>query len=115
MHGNSPTSLPTTVVLAAKVGDRVAPGQPLCHVHRNAGGEPIAVDADGSYAFQVPSLQPWLIEVVTSPSGMSAKRRSMSATDATDTKKVSGSYAYVSPSGKNLGRTGVVLGVKYNF
>jgi pyrimidine-nucleoside phosphorylase len=27
------------VVLAAKVGDRVARGQPLCHVHRNPGGE----------------------------------------------------------------------------
>ena len=34
---------------------------------------------------------------------------------ATDTKKPGGSYAYVSPAGKNLGRTGVVLGVKYNF
>jgi pyrimidine-nucleoside phosphorylase/thymidine phosphorylase len=27
------------VVLAMKVGDRVARGQPLCHVHRNAAGE----------------------------------------------------------------------------
>lgn len=34
---------------------------------------------------------------------------------ATDTKRVAGSYAYISPSGKNLGRTGVVLAVKYNF
>jgi uncharacterized protein (TIGR02001 family) len=34
---------------------------------------------------------------------------------ATDTKKPGGSYAYISPKGKNLGRTGVVLGVKYNF
>ena len=34
---------------------------------------------------------------------------------ATDTKKINGGYAYVSPSGKNLGRTGVVLAVKYNF
>ena len=33
----------------------------------------------------------------------------------TDTKKIAGTYAYISPSGKNLGRTGVVLGVKYNF
>jgi uncharacterized protein (TIGR02001 family) len=32
-----------------------------------------------------------------------------------DTKKPGGNYAYISPSGKNLGRTGVVLGVKYNF
>jgi pyrimidine-nucleoside phosphorylase/thymidine phosphorylase len=28
------------VVLARKVGDRVEAGQPLCRVHRNAGGEP---------------------------------------------------------------------------
>ncbi len=34
---------------------------------------------------------------------------------ATDTKKPGGTYAYVSPSGKNLGRTGAVLGLKYNF
>jgi uncharacterized protein (TIGR02001 family) len=34
---------------------------------------------------------------------------------ATDTKKINGGYAYISPSGRNLGRTGVVLGVKYNF
>ena len=34
---------------------------------------------------------------------------------ATDTKKPGGNYAYVSPAGKNLGRTGVVLGVKYTF
>jgi uncharacterized protein (TIGR02001 family) len=33
----------------------------------------------------------------------------------TSTKDVPGSYAYVSPSGKNLGRTGAVLGVKYTF
>ncbi|MBL8332493.1 MAG: hypothetical protein JNM08_05290 [Rubrivivax sp.] len=32
-----------------------------------------------------------------------------------DTKKINGGYAYVSPAGKNLGRTGVVLGVKYTF
>ena len=32
-----------------------------------------------------------------------------------DVKKISGVPAYVSPSGKNLGKTGVVLGVKYNF
>ena len=32
-----------------------------------------------------------------------------------DTKSIGGAPAYVSPSGKNLGRTGVVLGVKYNF
>ena len=34
---------------------------------------------------------------------------------ATDTKKINGGYASVSPSGKNLGRSGVVLAVKYNF
>lgn len=33
----------------------------------------------------------------------------------TDTKKVAGSYAYVSPAGKNLGKAAVVLGAKYNF
>lgn len=33
----------------------------------------------------------------------------------TDTKKIAGSYAYMSPSGKNLGRTGVVVGLKYTF
>ena len=33
----------------------------------------------------------------------------------TSTKSVPGSYAYVSPDGKNLGRTGAVLGVKYTF
>jgi len=33
----------------------------------------------------------------------------------TDTKKPGGSYAYISPAGKNLGRAGVALGVKYNF
>jgi uncharacterized protein (TIGR02001 family) len=32
-----------------------------------------------------------------------------------DTKKINGGYAYVSPDGKNLGKAGVVLGVKYNF
>ena len=32
-----------------------------------------------------------------------------------DTKKIAGVPAYVSPSGKNLGKTGVVLGLKYNF
>ena len=30
------------VVLARKVGDRVTRGEPLCHVHRNAGGAPQA-------------------------------------------------------------------------
>ena len=34
---------------------------------------------------------------------------------ATDTKRPDGDYAYISPGGKNLGRTGVVLGLKYNF
>ena len=34
---------------------------------------------------------------------------------ATDTKKPGGVPAYVSPSGKDLGKTGVVLGLKYNF
>ncbi len=34
---------------------------------------------------------------------------------ATDTKKPGGTYAYVSPAGRNLGRTGVALGVKYTF
>jgi len=34
---------------------------------------------------------------------------------ATDTKDVPGSYAYVSPQGKNLGRTGVVVSVKKTF
>ena len=33
----------------------------------------------------------------------------------TDTKDVPGSYAYVSPDGKNLGRTTAVLGVKYTY
>jgi uncharacterized protein (TIGR02001 family) len=33
----------------------------------------------------------------------------------THTKDVPGSYAYVSPDGKNLGRTTAVLGVKYTF
>ena len=33
----------------------------------------------------------------------------------TSTKSVPGSYAYVSPDGKNLGRTTAVLGVKYTF
>ncbi|HWP18566.1 MAG TPA: TorF family putative porin [Burkholderiaceae bacterium] len=33
----------------------------------------------------------------------------------TDTKKPDGEYAYPSPSGKNLGRTALVVGVKYNF
>jgi uncharacterized protein (TIGR02001 family) len=32
-----------------------------------------------------------------------------------DVKKLGGVPAYVSPSGKNLGKTGVVLGAKYNF
>ncbi len=34
---------------------------------------------------------------------------------ATSTDKIGGAPAYASPSGKNLGRTGLVLGVKYNF
>lgn len=34
---------------------------------------------------------------------------------ATDTKQPDGVPAYVSPSGKNLGRTGVVLGLKTSF
>ncbi len=34
---------------------------------------------------------------------------------ATDTKKINGGYAYASASGRNLGRTGVVLAVKANF
>ena len=34
---------------------------------------------------------------------------------ATSTDKVGGGHAYAGPSGKNLGRTGLVLGVKYNF
>jgi len=33
----------------------------------------------------------------------------------TSTKSVPGSYAYVSPDGKNLGRATAVLGVKYTF
>jgi hypothetical protein len=33
----------------------------------------------------------------------------------TDTKKIAGSYAYSSPSGKNLGRTTAVVAVKYSF
>ena len=32
-----------------------------------------------------------------------------------DVKKLGGVPAYVSPAGKNLGKTGVVLGAKYNF
>ena len=32
-----------------------------------------------------------------------------------DVKKLSGVPAYVGPNGKNLGKTGLVLGVKYNF
>lgn len=32
-----------------------------------------------------------------------------------DTKKPGGAPAYASPSGKNLGKAGVVLGVKFNF
>ncbi|MEN9629289.1 MAG: hypothetical protein RJA10_2516 [Pseudomonadota bacterium] len=32
-----------------------------------------------------------------------------------DVKKIGGAPAYVSPKGKNLGKTGVVLGLKYNF
>jgi uncharacterized protein (TIGR02001 family) len=32
-----------------------------------------------------------------------------------DVKKINGGPAYVSPNGKNLGKAGVVLGVKYNF
>ena len=32
-----------------------------------------------------------------------------------DVKKIGGTPAYVSPGGKNLGKTGVVLGLKYNF
>jgi uncharacterized protein (TIGR02001 family) len=32
-----------------------------------------------------------------------------------DVKKIAGTPAYVSPKGKNLGKTGLVLGVKYNF
>jgi uncharacterized protein (TIGR02001 family) len=34
---------------------------------------------------------------------------------ATSTDKIAGVPAYSSPSGKNLGRTGLVLGLKYNF
>ncbi len=33
----------------------------------------------------------------------------------TSTKSVAGSYAYVSPDGKNLGKSTVVLGAKYTF
>jgi uncharacterized protein (TIGR02001 family) len=33
----------------------------------------------------------------------------------TSTKSVPGSYAYVSPDGKNLGKSTVVLGAKYTF
>jgi uncharacterized protein (TIGR02001 family) len=33
----------------------------------------------------------------------------------TDTKKVAGGPAYVSPKGKDLGKAALVLGVKYNF
>ena len=32
-----------------------------------------------------------------------------------DVKKIAGVPAYVGPNGKNLGKTGLVLGVKYNF
>jgi uncharacterized protein (TIGR02001 family) len=32
-----------------------------------------------------------------------------------DVKKLGGTPAYVSPNGKNLGKAGIVLGVKYNF
>jgi uncharacterized protein (TIGR02001 family) len=32
-----------------------------------------------------------------------------------DVKSIGGVPAYVSPKGKNLGKTGVVLGIKYNF
>lgn len=32
-----------------------------------------------------------------------------------DVKKIGGVPAYVSPKGKNLGKTGLVLGIKYNF
>ena len=32
-----------------------------------------------------------------------------------DVKKIGGTPAYVSPKGKNLGKAGLVLGVKYNF
>lgn len=32
-----------------------------------------------------------------------------------DTKKIAGTPAYVSPQGKDLGKAGVVLGLKYNF
>lgn len=34
---------------------------------------------------------------------------------ATDTKKIGGTYAYSSPAGKDLGRTGIAAGVKYMF
>lgn len=33
----------------------------------------------------------------------------------TNTKKLGGSPAYVSPQGKNLGKAGLVVGLKYNF
>ena len=33
----------------------------------------------------------------------------------TDTKKVGGGPAYVSPAGKDLGKAGLVVGLKYNF
>ncbi|MFO1271357.1 MAG: TorF family putative porin [Rubrivivax sp.] len=33
----------------------------------------------------------------------------------TDTKKIGGNYAYISPAGKNLGRAGLVVGIKYSF
>ena len=33
----------------------------------------------------------------------------------TDTKKIGGTPAYVSPQGKDLGKAGLVVGVKYNF
>lgn len=32
-----------------------------------------------------------------------------------DVKKIGGTPAYVGPNGKNLGKTGLVLGLKYNF
>ena len=33
----------------------------------------------------------------------------------TSTKKISGTPAYVSPAGKDLGKAGLVVGLKYNF
>lgn len=45
-----------------------------------------------------------------------AKGLVLSATAVgTDTKKIGGNFAYVSPTGKNLGKAGLVVGVKYNF